>query len=216
MKFEEKIRKGEGGEIARMCWEEMKGRNREVESEWEKERRKFYEERGCSIEELERRREEGRDMVKELEERDMEIQGQEREKQIRESRYNKWYREVITISRPRYLRGRMQEEKRRRIARFRLGNEMRAGRYWESEEKRNCRVCGWEEESWEHVLERCEEGCGRNIGERIREILDDEGGGERWMEKLERKRGEGEFREGWEAGMGEGNEQASVREREST
>lgn len=29
-----------------------------------------------------------------------------------------------------------------RIARFRMGNEMRESRYWEEEEKRSCRLCG--------------------------------------------------------------------------
>lgn len=191
MKFEEKLERGEGGELARMCWEEMKGKNRGEESEWEKERRKYCEERGYSVEELKRRREKGRSMVGELEERDKELQGQENGKKIRESSYNNWYREIVTVGKPRYLRGRRKEEKRRRIARFRLGNEMRAGRYWEQAEERKCRICGWEEETWEHVLERCEEGRGVNIGERIREILDDGGGGEEWMEELERKRSKG-------------------------
>lgn len=41
------------------------------------------------------------------------------------------------------------------MARFRLGNEMRKGRYWECEERRKCRLCGEEVETWEHVWERC-------------------------------------------------------------
>ncbi|KYN11483.1 hypothetical protein ALC57_16363, partial [Trachymyrmex cornetzi] len=32
----------------------------------------------------------------------------------------------------------------RRVARFRLENEVREGRYWESEEERECRLCGSE------------------------------------------------------------------------
>lgn len=39
-----------------------------------------------------------------------------------------------------------------RIARFRLGNEMRDCRYWEKEE-RKCRLCEWKKETWEHVRE---------------------------------------------------------------
>jgi len=39
----------------------------------------------------------------------------------------------------------------RRIARFRLGCEMRESNYWEEEEKKMCRLCGRERESWEHV-----------------------------------------------------------------
>jgi len=37
------------------------------------------------------------------------------------------------------------------VAKFRLGDEMRRGRYWEEEEKRVCRMCEMEEETWKHV-----------------------------------------------------------------
>lgn len=33
------------------------------------------------------------------------------------------------------------ESRWRRIIRFRLGNEIREGKYWEEEEKRRCRIC---------------------------------------------------------------------------
>jgi len=32
---------------------------------------------------------------------------------------------------------------------------IKEGRYWEEPEKRICKLCGGEEESWEHVWERC-------------------------------------------------------------
>lgn len=61
------------------------------------------------------------------------------------------------------------------IARFRLGSEMKEGRYWEGEEKRRCRICGWAKESWEHVVEVCM-GEGKGGGkEEILEILEDDG-----------------------------------------
>lgn len=40
-----------------------------------------------------------------------------------------------------------------RIARYRLDDEMKGERYWEKEEKRRCRLCGWAEKFWEHVVE---------------------------------------------------------------
>jgi len=43
----------------------------------------------------------------------------------------------------------------RRVARFRLENEMNEGKYWEEEKKRRCRICGWEEKMWEHVVKVC-------------------------------------------------------------
>lgn len=88
------------------------------------------------------------------------------------------------------------------IARFRLGSEMREGRYWEGEEKRKCRICSWAEESWEHVVEVVEVcmGDGRGIGrEEILRILGD-GSGESWMRQLLDRRwereGEGRVRNG--------------------
>lgn len=65
---------------------------------------------------------------------------------------------------PRYLREKGKEERMITIARFRLGSEMRGG---EEEEKRKCRICGWAEKTWEHVVKVCmreeTEGEGRNI-----------------------------------------------------
>jgi len=48
---------------------------------------------------------------------------------------------------------RMGKSRWKRVARFRLRNKMREGRYREGEERRKCRLCGNEEESWEHVWE---------------------------------------------------------------
>lgn len=59
---------------------------------------------------------------------------------------------------------------------FRMGNKIRERRYWLKREKRLCRICGWEEEGWEHVLEKYrregEDGeIRKGIYERIKEIL---------------------------------------------
>jgi len=56
---------------------------------------------------------------------------------------------------PKRLKKSWGENKWRRVARFRLGCEMKEGNYWEEEEKKVCRLCGRERESWEHVWERC-------------------------------------------------------------
>lgn len=65
---------------------------------------------------------------------------------------------------------------------------MREGRYWEEDEKRKCRLCGWELESWEHLVEVCmEEGRGRGR-EKIVKILEDDGRGEAWMKSLQNRR----------------------------
>ena len=55
------LSEGRGSEIARQCWEEMIGRAKEgkVRSEWEEERRKFFEERGEDLRTVKIRRKEG-------------------------------------------------------------------------------------------------------------------------------------------------------------
>lgn len=57
---------------------------------------------------------------------------------------------------PEYLRKNWGESRWQRVAKYRLGNGMKGGRYWvEEEEERRCRLCGREEETWEHVWEEC-------------------------------------------------------------
>lgn len=58
---------------------------------------------------------------------------------------------------PGYLKKEWRESRWKRIARFRLGNEIREGRYWEEERKRVCRICEGEIETREHVWESCGE-----------------------------------------------------------
>ena len=85
---------------------------------------------------------------------------------------------------------------------------MRGDWYWGTEEERRCRVCGGEEESWEHVLDRCSTKMGeeRTIGERMREILNEEGRGGEWITEIERVRRERSAGEGEERGRGEEQE----------
>lgn len=91
---------------------------------------------------------------------------------------------------PRYLRSGKKDEGMRLIARFRLGNEMREGRYWESEDERACRICGREEESWEHVLERCVDGGNVHEREEVLKVLNESGKGYEWMKGLTEYRNE--------------------------
>lgn len=71
-----------------------------------------------------------------------------------------------------------------KIARFRLGSEMKEGRYWEGEEKRRCRLYGWELESWKYVM-NVYMGEGKREGrEEIIKILEDERE-ETWMKRLQ-------------------------------
>jgi len=92
---------------------------------------------------------------------------------------------------PEYLEKGWGENRWRRVARFRLGNEMREGKYWEGEERRSCRICGDRLELWEHVWEECRlwrEGGGGTWQEACVRLLGGEGEGERWMREVEEER----------------------------
>lgn len=80
-----------------------------------------------------------------------------------------------------------KESRWQRIARFRLGNEMRESRYWEEEEekKRKCRLCNVEREIWEDCGSWRAKGSWRNMMELV---LEEKGEGENWLRKLERAR----------------------------
>lgn len=42
---------------------------------------------------------------------------------------------------------------------------MRRERYWEREEVRKRRMCGWKRKDWEHVWEKCWSGRRANCGD---------------------------------------------------
>lgn len=58
------MEEGRGSELARMYWEELKekGMVGKVESGWEEERRRFFNDRGVEMEEVEKKKN-GRKMV---------------------------------------------------------------------------------------------------------------------------------------------------------
>lgn len=89
--YERRLEEGKGSKLARKCKEEIKERFREekIISNWEKERKKFFEDRGIGIEKVERRGEEG-EVWKEVDRKDKERQRMDRQEKIKESRFNKW------------------------------------------------------------------------------------------------------------------------------
>jgi len=78
---------------------------------------------------------------------------------------------------PRYLREKRKEERMIRV-RFRLGNEMKEGKYWEDEGKRKCRICGCMREG---------EGRGRERILDIKKILNESKSGKEWMRRLQER-----------------------------
>ncbi|XP_071572942.1 uncharacterized protein [Temnothorax nylanderi] len=194
-RFEKKLEEGKGSELARLCWEELKGREKEgrAGSSWEREREGFFEERGVGLKELERLREEGDGWHRKLVGVDKETQRKERWEKIEKSDYNRWYKVIKGEGIPGYLKKGWGESRWRRVARFRLGSEMRESRYWEGEERKKCRMCEYRKETWEHVWEECRRwnSGGGSWQEAVGWVLGEEGGGEEWMMEIERERREG-------------------------
>lgn len=94
-------------------------------SRWEEERRGFFEVLGYRREEIGRLRREGRDGFKEVEMKHKEIQVMKRRERIRMSRYNKWYKMIISESLPQYLIKGWGESRWQRVARFKTGGVVR-------------------------------------------------------------------------------------------
>jgi len=165
-------------------------------SGWERERKEFFEERRWEISEVEGKREEGSFVLEELERRDIEEQRRRRWERISSTSYNRWYKRVKGVGIPGYLKKGWTENRWGRIAKYRLGEGVREGIYWGKEEDRLCRLCGREEETWEHVWEECGRWGARGTWEEhVEEVLGEEGEGEEWILKLERFR-EGAYDEG--------------------
>lgn len=155
--FEKRLEEGRREELAIECMRELRRRaeNGGKLSVWERERNEFSGVRGVGVREVESDEREQGEMWVKIERKGRDLQIAERWEKIRESRYNIWYGRVTGEGIPSYLKKGWGESRLRRVARFRLDNEMGEGRYWEGETKRTCRLCGSEEKTWEHVWERC-------------------------------------------------------------
>lgn len=81
-------------------------RKGKIGSSWERERNKFFDDRGIGIEEVGRRREEGEAWFREIVQSDIGIGKGERERweRISGSRYNRWYKMVKNEGIPDYLK----------------------------------------------------------------------------------------------------------------
>lgn len=147
--FERRLEEEKGSELARKCLREMKERAKEdrANSDWEKGRRKFFEDRGIRVEKMERRCGAGELEYRELENRDRQRQEEERWKKIGDSKYSRWYGRMKGRGILGYLKKGWGESRWRKMERFSLRSEMRKGRYWEKREKKICRLCELEEET---------------------------------------------------------------------
>lgn len=94
--FERRLEKRRRSELARCYWEEMRVRVKKGRaiSEWERERKRYFEKRGDAIERVEEMRGTDEGFFGEMVRADKELQREERRKRISEARYNRWYKEI--------------------------------------------------------------------------------------------------------------------------
>lgn len=153
---------------------------------WELERENYFKERGWNLLEVERSWEEGCMRGEEFVRLEKRRQEKERWDRISEARSNRDYKFIKGPGIPGYLKKGWSEERWSRLARFRLGDALKGGRYWENKEDRLCNVCHLEEETWEHVWEVCSGlGVDRGWQEMRSEVLGDEGQGKTWLTGIE-------------------------------
>lgn len=102
--YKKRLEKGGGSEWASMCWEALRKRGRKgrSESEWEGERKEFFAERGCRVEEVDKRGVE-EDWGSRFVTEDKKRQRKEIWERIKESKY-KWYGRVKGEGVPEYLK----------------------------------------------------------------------------------------------------------------
>ena len=103
--------------------------------------------------------------------------------ELKEILWNEWEKYDI----PLYLK---EKKDIRIIARFRLGSENRASKYWKKDEEKICRICNGGEETIKHVIEICNF---TNVGKSVQNFLDGDGRGHGFMHGIvwKRKRKEG-------------------------
>lgn len=104
--------------------------------------------------------------MKEIEERESDIEKQVLEGRLRESKYNRKYRSIMTAGLPKYLNGCRRQGQLETLARFRCGNFEEMNRYWLKEEDRRCKLCNEALGSWYHVALDCKK-VGRDIKDKI-------------------------------------------------
>lgn len=154
IKYQEKIRKDTGNKILKKCRREMESKEWES-TRWGKEMKKLYLEGGTHKWEREAMEDKGLDSIRIWCKTYSKKKNEERQKKIKESKSSKDYQRWKIEGRPKYLEMKGKKKKIMMIARFRCCNEWRGERYWETEERKICRTCGWMKETWQHLREEC-------------------------------------------------------------
>ena len=126
-RYEEKQRRREDNVLLQDCVQDLDKRD-ENRNKWKVMRRKFFERGGWSVGEVLNMINAGVNVETELRKRGEDNEAQQQNNKIDNSSYNKIYRHTRTTGLPIYLKRKSKEL--HSIARWRVGNEELANRYW--------------------------------------------------------------------------------------
>jgi len=132
IKYEEKVcAKGLSKKrIVKECIRDLeRERPRMEEGRWERKRREVLERAGTNKEQIRNEREAGNQEMSETILKSIERKKkEERRQKVNESRYNSYYKMIMTERIPKYLEGRKKKKDRcARVARYKCGGIMRSG-----------------------------------------------------------------------------------------
>ena len=154
IRYEEKLSKLGGNRLVKICWEEKNNEN--LGDLYSTEREKYYNDAGFSYLYIRLKLMQGENVEREVYERKYDIEEQILTTKIKQSRYNKRYKELVVCNIPRYLQNRNGGKYLSIIARIRCGNFENANKYWLGELERQCVLCKLDWGTWDHYMEECE------------------------------------------------------------
>ena len=123
--------------------------------EWELKRVNCLEKVNLGKKEREKIRNDEGNIVRELFERWVRKDSEWRKEKIEKSKSCGRYKIIVTEKIPEYMTKELKSKERKVLARFRVGNEERANKYWMSDEDKTCRVCKNKLETLEHIVSEC-------------------------------------------------------------
>ena len=171
-----------GNDLLKECYKEMDKEG--TGGKWSKGRQEYFNRNGWSDQAV-LQVENKRKVMGDIKNRDREVQRQEQFNRIQDSNYNPWYKFLMEGEMPQYLEKEGRKGSQKTRARLRCGNEELTNRYWEKEERKLCRICKKEKETFEHLVADCEEELNSELS---REAILCSEEGERWIRKVNRRR----------------------------
>lgn len=186
IKFELRARRNENKTLLQECIKERV--NGKVKSKNIQDRDEYLKGKGFSQAALELEMQEGKDVIEELVKRDKEIQGQTQYNRIQNSNYNRRYKHCKTFGLPAYLKKSGTKGSQKLIARARCGSIEERNKHWLKEVDRLCELCGEDQGTLEHLLDKCTGLEGE--GPRIEEIINEKENNRalNWLRNLEKKK----------------------------